>query len=128
MEKVVYEAISGDSDLKVLFPNTYQSGAVEDAPQLPFIVYKMVGTTRVGRNFPRMPRLEVWLYQERGSYDLINRGLVMLDDIFMAIQTKVVEDQWISQADPMGWSGYLEDDIYRANTRNAAYHLLGSPG
>jgi len=128
MEKVIYSILNGDSEFHAAFPTLYERGAVPDKPIAPFAVYALVGTPRQGRAYPRLPRLEVWLYDNRGDYSKINAGLERVDELLLDIAHVYVDDQHVAQADPQGWSGYLYDDIYRANTRNAAYLVIGSGG
>jgi hypothetical protein len=128
MKKVVYKLLKEDDEFNTLFPNVLERGAIEDVPMLPCAVIVMTGSPRQSRAHPRLPRLEVWLYQERGDYSKINAGLIALDRIFEDVLNATADGERIAEADPQGWSSDLYDDIYKANTRNAAYLLVGTPG
>lgn len=128
MRKVVYSLLTQDEVFAGLMPTLYERGSVPDAPVLPFAIYAFVGSPRRGRSFPMVPRLEVWCYDNRGDYTEIDKALKRADELFEAITHMVVEDQRIAEATPQGWSGDLYDDVYRANTRNAGYLLVGSGG
>lgn len=128
MRKVVFDILSNDAVFSGLMPNLYERGSVVDSPAKPFAVYAMVGSPRAKRTMPMVPRLELWCYDDRGDYSVIDEALARADELFLAVTHRVVDDQRIASADPQGWSGDLYDDVYQANARNASYLLVGSGG
>lgn len=126
MKKSIYKILTEDVAFTALIPKVYERGSVPDAPVLPFAIYAFVGSPRQGRAFPYVPRVELWCYQERGDYSVINDALSRADDLFEALADYRFEDERIAEATPQGWSGDLYDDVFKANTRNSAYLVIGS--
>lgn len=126
MRKAFYNRLMTDNAFTTLFPVLYERSSVVDSPEKPFGIYGFVGSPRLGRGFSYVPRIELWLYQERGSYDLINAGLARADQLMEEILQYEFDGERIAEATPMGWSGDLYDDVFLANTRNSAYTVIGS--
>lgn len=128
--KAVFEILTKDAAFTALMPAVYERGSVPDAPVLPFAVLAMTGSPRAGRSFRPLPRAELWCYQDRGDYGDIDKALARADELLSAAMQYVSEDgsSRLAEATPQGWSGDLYDDVYRANTRNAGYLLVGSGG
>lgn len=128
MRKVIHDILTTDDVFSGLMPTLYERGSVPDAPTLPFAVYAMVGSPRQGRAFPMVSRIELWCYDSRGDYSKIDEALLRADELFTEILHREKEGQRIAEATPQGWSGDLYDDLYKANTRNAGYLLVGTAG
>lgn len=128
MRKVVYSLLANDITFTELMPRLYERSAVPDSPVLPFALYAFTESPRRGRAYPQVPRLELWCYEERGDYATINEALAIADSLFLSVTHMVVEGEHIAEATPQGWSGDLYDDVFRANTRNAGYLLVGTGG
>lgn len=128
MRKVIHHLLTTDAQFTELMPALYERSAVTDTPSKPFALYALTGSPRRGRAFPMVPRLELWCYDDRGDYSKIDEALARADVLFESIMHLVVEDQYIAEANPQGWSGDLYDDVFRANARNAGYLLVGSGG
>lgn len=128
--KAVYEILTKDSAFAALMPVVYERGSVPDSPVAPFAILAMTGSPRQGRSFSRLPRAELWCYQDRGDYSVIDAALQRADELLSAATHYVSDDgsSRLAEATPQGWSGDLYDDVYRANTRNAGYLLVGSGG
>lgn len=131
MRKAFYHLLTTDPEWSGLMPGgLHERSALVDSVDservMPFALYAFVGSPRPGRALPAVPRVELWCYQDRGNYSIINAALARADALLLPLMQYVFEDERIAEATPQGWSGDLYDDVFRANTRNAAYLLIGS--
>jgi len=128
MRKAVHHLLTTDPTLLGLLPadRWLERGAVKDSQHTPFAVLAWQGTTPRGRGLLGTPRLTIWVYQARGSYDLIDKVLKRCTVVLEAVEQYVWEDERIAQADFEGSSVDLYDELYKANARNAGYRVIGS--
>lgn len=127
MRKAVFNLLTTDATLIGLLPAAqwYERGSVPDAPPKPFAVLAWQGSVRVG-NVSNVPRLTLWVYDERGSYENIDNVLRRATIVLEGAQQYTFSGQRIAQVDFESSSTDLYDDIYRANARNAGYRVIGS--
>lgn len=102
-----------------------------DRPDLPFAEIRFGGT------FPGMAqvqrgRCEIWIHEEQGSYNTINRVIRLLKPLletsvqvsFTDAETgedsRLIQSEWISD------STDLYDSGYRTNTRSTGFDLVGT--
>jgi len=131
MRKIIFKALTEDPTLASLLPaeKWFERGAVKDSPVTPFAVLAWAGVTANGRGRTGLPRLTLWVYEHRGSYELIDKVLRRATEVLEALEETHQEDdpsQFVIQADFEGSSVDLYDDVYRCNTRNAGYRVIGS--
>jgi hypothetical protein len=127
VRKAVYHLLTTDAPLLALLPaeHWYERGSVPDSPPKLFAVLAWQGVTRVGRA-NSLPRLTIWVHDRRGSYDKVDKVLARCTELLEAVQQYEHDGQRIAQADFEGSSVDLYDDVYRSNTRNAGYRVVGS--
>lgn len=128
MRKAMHHLLTTDPTLLDLLPadKWFARGAVVDKPTTPFAVEAWQGVTAVGRGRVGLPRLTIWVYQSRGSYDLIDKVLARCKELLEETYDFEHDGQRIIQADFEGSSVDLFDDVYRANARNSGFRVLGS--
>jgi len=127
MRKLVYDLLTAWTALPV-FERSSVIDTVPAAP--PFIIYTFTAETpdTVG---PTTATLEVWVYDNLGSYAMIDQIIRDLRRLFSGMaevsrtrpDTSVVR---LVQADWLGSSADLNDDAFRCSTRNATWRLIGS--
>lgn len=108
-----------------------RSSLVDGRPATPpFFIYALTTETSDSR-LPCTSTFEVWAYDELGSYARID---ALLRTVRAAFETmpevkrtrtdgSVVR---LVQADWLGSSPDLNDDVFRCNTRNGTWRLIGS--
>jgi hypothetical protein len=128
MRKAVYHLLTTDATLSGLLPaeKWYERGAVKDSPTTPFAVLAWQGTSPNGRGRTGVPRLTLWVYEHRGSYVLIDQVLARAREVLEGAAQYSYEGQRIAQVDFDGSSVDLYDDIYKCNTRNSGFVVIGS--
>lgn len=127
MRKAMHHLLTTDSTLASLLPaeKWYQRGAVPDAPVTPFAVEAWQGEEVRGKSLV-LPRFTLWVYQGRGSYSIIDEVLRRATELLTSTTQYEYGGERLAQVDYEGSSVDLFDDIYRANTRNAGYRVIGS--
>jgi hypothetical protein len=127
MREAIHHVLTTDATLLGLLPaeRWFARGAVEDSPKNPFAVLAWQGTVRTGRA-NHTGRLQLWVYQPRGSYDLIDSVLSRATEVLEELADFRRGGQHIAQVDFESDSVDLYDDMYRCNTRNAGYRVVGS--
>ena len=75
--------------------------------------------------------MEIWVYDELGSYVRVDSILRAIRSAFvdMAVLARTRTDGSVVrliQADWLGTSADLNDDVFRCATRNATWRLVGS--
>lgn len=128
MRKAVYNLLTTDATLVSLLPaeKWFARGSVKDSQSTPFAVLAWQGVTPNGRQRVGLPRLTIWVYEHRGSYDLIDKVLARCKELLENTYDYEHEGELIVQADWEGSSVDLFDDVYRANTRNSGFRVVGS--
>ena len=128
MRKAVHQLLTTDPTLIGLLhaDKWFARGAVKDSPVTPFAVEAWQGVQPVGRGRTGIPRLTIWVYQHRGSYDLIDKVLGRCRELLEATYDFEHEGERIAQVDFEGSSVDLFDDVYRCNARNSGFRVIGS--
>lgn len=131
MRKLTHHLLTSDPTLVSLLPaeKWFARGAVKDSPQTPFAVMAWAGVEANGKGRTGTPRLTIWVYEHRGSFDLIDKVLARSKELLEATFDYTWVDapgERIVQADWEGSSVDLFDDLYRANTRNSGFRVIGS--
>lgn len=128
MRKAVYHLLTTDAPLVALLPadKWLERGAVKDSQRSPFAVLAWQGEVARGKGLLGVPRLTIWVYQHRGSYDMIDAVLKRCRVVLEGVAQYTFEDQRIAQADFEGSSVDLYDELYQANARSAGYRVIGS--
>lgn len=128
MRKAVHQLLTTDPTLIGLLPaeKWFARGAVKDSPSTPFAVEAWQGVQATGRGRTGIPRLTIWVYEHRGSYDLIDKVLARSRELLEATFNFEYEDERIVQVDFEGSSVDLFDDVYKANARNSGFRVIGS--
>jgi hypothetical protein len=126
MRNLVYKAITENPVLTGFIPveRWLASGGVDEThPPLPFGVIKFAGD-EIGVSRHAVPRLEIWIHDERGSY-------MRIDQILEAVREELDDHsfRWpegvIALLDWQSYSPDLIDDGYNTNTRMAAFFVVG---
>lgn len=132
MRKLFYDLLAGYAPLTALISvgKMFERGAVEAAlpAEPPFLIYTF---TNVNSEPRAISGVQVWVYDVRGDYSRIEAVLrtirTRLSDF--PEQSRIRSDGSIvrlMQADWQGDSGDLFDDVFRCNTRNGTWRLIGS--
>lgn len=126
MRKAVYNLLTGDQEfMDLIGGRLFSRGSVIDLPDKPFAIYAMTGAPRSGRSLPGRPTLEVWAYEERGSYTTVDSILKRADALLENVP-HFFEDEVLAETVPQGWSSDLYDDVFLANTRSSTHIVFGS--
>lgn len=128
MRKAVHHLLTTDATLVSLLPaeKWFARGAVKDSPSTPFAVLAWQGVTPNGRGRVGLPRLTIWVYEHRGSFTLIDQVLARCKEVLEEVAQYEYDGERIVQADWEGSSVDLFDDVYKANTRNSGFRVVGS--
>jgi hypothetical protein len=121
----VVKAILDEVDPTIWLPaRIYQGGSVDDQPEFPFIVYRYRAgiPSASGR---AVPGLEIWFYDEQGSYLRIDAALKSFRNYLVAITHRVVGSEHIAQIDWTGDSPDLPAEEYGGITRSSSFNLIG---
>jgi hypothetical protein len=123
---LLYQLLINDMELLSLIPSErwIQQGAMDKPPLRPFAVVMFADRPRstVGS---AQPRVTVWVHDERGSYDNIDKVIHRLEELLSS--TENLEDA-TSRIACIRWeasSGDLTDDQYNTNVRTATFSLTG---
>lgn len=139
MRGLIRSIIIENEDITDLIPadSWFGSGSAgkppeeKDRPAVPFAEIRFGGTFP-GMSVVQRGRCEIWIHEEFGSYDLINRVIRLLrplvesavqvdfDDAETGEQSHLVQAEWISD------SPDLYDTGYRTNTRSTGFDLVGT--
>lgn len=107
----------------------YESGAIVDTPEPPFVVVRWGPETVHGGPSMTSRTVQVWAHQARGSYDTINN--VLHEVMEVAAGMSEVEVPWaqgisrVTQADYVFGSGELFDREYKTNCRYVEFRCTG---
>lgn len=131
MRKLVYDLLIAQSVLTDQVPAVrwYEEGAVIDTPLArPFVILKTTGTSR---NVGRFTTLEIWVYDDRGSYTKIDNFLRTLRSFLdtAAESSRTRSDGSVVRLVTTDWQGDsadLYDDIFRCGTRYGSWRLIGA--
>lgn len=104
----------------------FAGGSITVVPEIrPMVVYRLQNVDPLLRDNEQPvttgTNLEVWVYDEPGSYDLIDVKIKAIREALVgqvALPGKTV-CRWL------GDSGELADDEWKAIVRNSAYQLIG---
>ena len=126
MRKALFRLITTDAIVASLIPpeQWYERSAVPDTPPKPFAVLAFTGRARVGKGL-RSQSIQVWVYQERGSYDLIEKVLNRVEVILEEVADFKYLGERIAAATPRGINADLYDDAWRANTGSLDAVVVG---
>lgn len=104
----------------------FAGGALAEVPAVrPFIVYRLNNKTAAMRDNDRaiatFDVLDVWVYDNPGSYDRIETTLeaVKVQLVGQVASVGAIACSW------QGDSGELADDALKAITKNSTYRLVG---
>jgi hypothetical protein len=127
MRKAMHRLLTEDPTLASLLPadKWFQRGSVPDKPVTPFAVEAWQGEEVRGKSLV-VPRFTLWVYQSRGSYHIIDEVLRRATELLTSTVQYEYDGERLGQMDFEGSSVDLFDDVYRANTRNAGYRVIGS--
>ena len=110
-----------------------RSSVIDGLPAAPpFLIYTLT-TESSDPKLPCVSTMEIWVYDELGSY-------ARIDKILRALRADFVPDELVEvkrtrtdgsvvrlvQADWIGNSADLNDDVLRCATRNGTWRLVGS--
>jgi len=119
------QTILTEVDPTVWIPSRiFQGSNVDDQPDFPFIVHRY----RNGTPSPSgksVPGLELWFYDEPGSYVRIDKALKDFRNYLVAITHRVAGSEHIAQIDWTGYSPDLPAEEYGGITRSATFNLIG---
>ena len=119
------QTILSEVDPTVWLPSRILQGSViDDQPDFPFIVHRY----RAGIPSPSgrsVPGLEVWFYDEPGSYLRIDKALRDFRNYLVAVAHRVAGSEHIAQIDWTGDSPDLPAEEYGGITRSASFNLIG---
>jgi hypothetical protein len=119
------QTILSEVDPTVWLPVRVLQGSVVDSqPDFPFIVhrYRITVPTPSGRG---MPGLEVWFYDEPGSYLRIDKALKDFRNYLVAVSDRRSGGEHISQIEWAGDSPDLPAEEYGGITRSASFNVIG---
>jgi len=128
MRQLAYRAITESARITALIPADQwigDGGMDITKPQTPFGVIKFAGDERSPSRHG-VPRVEVWIHDDRGSY-------MRIDQILAAVRTELDTNVFAFPDMPgelicFDWQSYspdLIDDGYNTNTRMAAFLAVG---
>ena len=123
--RALIQTILSEVDPLVWLPSRiYQGSAVDEQPDFPFIVhrYRITAATPSIRG---MPGLEVWFYDEPGSYVRIDKALKDFRNYLVAVTDRRAGSEHIAQIDWTGDSPDLPAEEYRGITRSSSFNLIG---
>ncbi len=126
MRAAVYQHIVSHDPLTDLIPaeRWYSGRAVVDTPVPPFAALRFMGTTP-GISVVKRARLEIWVHDKVGSYDLIDEIILGIRARLDGVTNIVFEDSRLIQSDWVSDSGDLFDPAYGTNTKNTGFDLVG---
>jgi len=117
----VWDRLSSAGALPTLIPSQFGGGSVPNNPKKPFMVIQISSKEPEFRDgdAPLNHRqiLNVWVYDEPGSYKRIDTALGLVRDALVGRDDRICV--WT------GDSGDLADDTYGAITRYATFQLTG---
>lgn len=107
-------------------------GNIPAAPQKPFIIINDAGTLAF-RGFQDVSRpgntmLQIYAYQNRGSYTTINRLLVAIRETLLALPGKTSPSD-LYRCTGLTWTGFSresEDETFDANMRYVTADIVGT--
>jgi hypothetical protein len=121
----VVQTLLAEVDPAVWSPaSIFQGSVVDDQPAFPFIVHRF----RIGAPTPSgkaMPGLEVWFYDEPGSYLRIDKAAKDFRNYLVAVTHRVVGSEHIAQIEWTGDSPDLPAEEYGGITRSSSFNLIG---
>lgn len=133
MRKLVYDFLVGLEPATGIGSGSIfeRSSLVDGRPATPpFLIYTLT-TEAADVRMPATSTMEIWVYDELGSYVRVDSILRAIRSAFvdMAVLARTRTDGSVVrliQADWLGTSADLNDDVFRCATRNATWRLVGS--
>lgn len=124
----VWDKVSNSNELRTLIPVERMHGAgsvVGDPSAKPFLTFvlgsKIDELRDAGRSIAHSQLLTVWIYDEPGSYEIIDQCLGIVRDLLCVdiAEPGAITAEWT------GDSGDFPADDYNGITRNSTYRLVG---
>lgn len=130
MRSLVYHVLSSDAVLMGLLPGgLYGDRALDTIPaSRPFAVLMHEGPNPVPASGYRLSQVRstLWVHDDVGDYTRIDSALKLAREIVLAAVPRVYQGIWLIEAEWLGNSPDLSDDVRGTNTKNAAFLLTGS--
>lgn len=126
MRKVLYKLLR-EAQIVVPAERIYQFGSVDSEPAKPFIVYRLSGrmANLTSRSARGPVRIEVWVHDVPGSYNLIEKTLDAVEDRFLAVLHEEVGEDRISQIGYDSRSPDLDDTGFRTICKMSSFTTIG---
>jgi hypothetical protein len=128
MRAAAYQLVSENEELRSMgftAESVHRSLGTESPEERPFIVMSW-GNEDVAFRGTGTEQLQVWVYDEPGSFDRIDKALDVIERLFT--DSTHVQDGaggYMSAADWRGRSADLFDDIFRCATRYGQVTVTG---
>lgn len=130
MRSLVYSLLSADPVFMGLVPGgLHGDRALDEVPPLrPFAVLMHEGPNPVPNSGFRLAqvRTNLWIHDEVGDYTRIDTALKLAREIVLSSVPTMRSGIWLINAEWLGDSPDLSDDVRGTNTKNAAFLLTGS--
>lgn len=129
MKTIVFNALSTDTTLLSYIPASrwFGSSSAVDQPGRPFAVIRWTGT--VGGGVPQSNHapqgLSVWVHDEPGSYDSIDKAIDRIKVVLDGILSRTSGTEHIACARWEADSGELSDPERGTIVRNTQWRMVG---
>lgn len=126
MRKAIMNLMKTTPELTALVPAEawFWRSSVPDTPKDRWAVLSGSGTQRRGPG-SRSMTLSVWVYDQRGSYAMINNALDAVEAIMKEVLQYEFGGERVAEARWLARSADLYDDLWRANTIYTDFELVG---
>lgn len=126
MRGLVHSAIIGEPSLTDDVPadRWYEVGALVDNPPTPFAILNYGPRAGVMKAVSART-LRISVYDQRGSYDLIDRVIKNIEELLPAWIDVTQGDSRLTEASWIGSSGDLDAPEYQANMRYVEFRIAG---
>lgn len=130
MRSLVYDLLSKDAVFMGLLPGGLHGdrGLNTIAPPRPFAVLMHEGPNPVPASGFRLSQVRtiLWVHDDVGDYTRIDSALKLAREIVLSAVPRTHQGVWLIEAEWLGDSPDLSDDVRGTNTKNAAFLLTGS--
>ena len=126
MYKTMYELLTGYAPLTALVPveRIYETGSVEDHPEMPYVVLVWLPKVDKGRrNYTNA--FEVHAHDERGSHARLRSICQAVKDRLDGVAQYQGSDGYITQCDYVGDGGEIYDSEAKTNLQFTSWEVVG---
>lgn len=128
MRETVYGFLTGHAPLTAIVPVGwwYQSGAVVDKPQKPFVVLRWLAPVALATSFGHQLRIDV--HDNRGSYQRIDQFRRLVTPLLSGTTQLEGSDGRVTEFSYLGHGGDQEDPDYGTNYGFTSWQVIGVEG